>query len=168
MFHRRNVTGIGIDRDLGHVVDCLRKNVPVIQANVDRGLAFFRDNAFDYAVLNRTMQEMKRPRLVLREILRVAPKAIVAFPNFGHLGNRVSLLLRGAMPVTRALPYHWHDTPNIHLFSLNDFRELCEAERIIIEKLLCFSNAVPSKLLLGLGLKNAGAEFVVARIARQH
>jgi homoserine O-acetyltransferase/O-succinyltransferase len=103
---------------------------------------------------------------VLREILRVAPTAIVAFPNFGHLSNRVSLFLHGAMPVTRALPHHWYDTPNIHLFSLDDFRRLCDREGITIEKLLCFSQSPYSRLLLAAGFKNAGAELVVARIAR--
>jgi homoserine O-acetyltransferase len=166
LFWARDVTGIGIDRDLDHVVECLRRNVPVVQANVDHGLAYFDDDAFDYAVLNRTLQEMKRPREVLREILRVAPKAIVAFPNFGHAGNRVSLFLRGAMPVTRALPYHWYDTPNIHLFSLNDFRELCAEEGYAVETMLTVSKAPWSKLLMGLGLKNLGAEWVVAKIAR--
>jgi homoserine O-acetyltransferase len=166
MFFARDVTGIGIDRDLNHVVECLRKNVPVVQANVDHGLAYFDTDSFDYAVLNRTLQEMKHPREVLREILRVAPRAIVAFPNFGHVGNRVSLALRGSMPVTRALPHHWYDTPNIHLFSLADFRDLCAEEGYAIEKLLCVAKSARSKLLLGLGFKNLGAEWVVARIGR--
>jgi len=166
LFWSRDVTGIGLDRELEHVVACLRKNVPVVQANVDRGLAFFVAESFDCAVLNRTLQEMKRPREVLREILRVAPRAIVAFPNFGHAGNRVSLAVRGAMPVTRALPHHWYDTPNIHLFSLNDFRDLCAAEGWTIENLLCVAKSTPSRLLLALGLKNLGAEWVVARIGR--
>lgn len=166
LYRARGITGIGIDRDLRHVVDCLRRNVPVVQANVDRGLWFFDDDAFDYAILNRTLQEMKHPREVLADILRVAPKAIVAFPNFGHVGNRLSLLLRGGMPLTRALPYHWYDTPNIHLFSLNDFRGLCAEEGYVIEKLLCVSKSSRSKLLLALGLQNLGAEWVVARIGR--
>jgi homoserine O-acetyltransferase len=166
LFWARDITGIGIDRDLDHVVACLQKNVPVVQANVDLGLAFFDDDSFDYAVLNRTLQEMKRPREVLREILRVAPRAIVAFPNFGHIGNRLSLLRHGAMPVTRALPHHWYDTPNIHLFSLNDFRELCAAEGWAIEELLTVAKSPRSKVLLGLGLKNLGAEWVVAKIGR--
>jgi homoserine O-acetyltransferase len=166
LFHSRNVTGIGIDRDLNHVVECLRKNVPVVQADVDRGLKFFEDKAFDYAVLNRTLQEMKKPRLVLKEILRVAPKAIVAFPNFGHVANRLSLLRHGTMPVSRALPHHWYDTPNIHLFSLDDFRSLCKEEGYTVEKLLTVSKSPWSKVLLGLGLKNLGAEWVVARIGR--
>jgi len=166
LFQTRNVTGIGIDRDLRHVVECLRKNVPVVQADVDRGLKFFDDDSFDYAVLNRTLQEMKKPRQVLKEILRVAPHAIVAFPNFGHIANRFSLLRHGAMPVSRALPHHWYDTPNIHLFSLNDFRQLCKDEGYKVEKLLTVSKSTGSKLLLGLGLKNLGAEWVVARIGR--
>lgn len=166
LFWARDITGIGIDRDLEHVVECLRKNVPVVQANVDHGLEFFEDDAFDYAVLNRTLQEMKRPREVLRDILRVAPRAIVAFPNFGHITNRLSLLTRGAMPVSRALPHHWYDTPNIHLFSLKDFQVLCADEGWVIEKLLPVGKSARSKLLLSLGLHNLGAEWVVARISR--
>jgi homoserine O-acetyltransferase len=166
LFQTRNVTGIGIDRDLRHVVECLRKNVPVVQADVDRGLAFFDDDAFDYAVLNRTLQEMKKPRLVLKEILRVAPKAIVAFPNFGYVKNRLALLRKGTMPVSRALPHYWYDTPNIHLFSLDDFRELCAEEGYKVEKLLTVSKSTWTKALLALGLRNLGAEWVVARIGR--
>jgi homoserine O-acetyltransferase len=167
LFWARDVTGVGIDRELHHVVQCLRKNVPVVQADVDRGLAFFDNDAFDYAVLNRTLQEMKRPRKVLKEILRVAPKAIVAFPNFGHIGNRLALLRAGTMPVSRALPHHWYDTPNIHLFSLDDFRTLCAEEGYVVETLLTVAKSPWSKLLLGLGLKNLGAEWVVAKIGRR-
>jgi len=167
MFRERKVTGVGIDFDLGHVVECLRKNVPVVQGDVDHGLSLFGDKVFDYAVLNRTLQEVKRPRLVLREVLRVAHKAVVAFPNFGHIGNRLSLVLTGAMPITKALPHSWHDTPNIHLFSLNDFQELCAREHILIEKLICFPGSPVSRFLLAAGFKNAGAEFVVARITRK-
>jgi len=167
LFWTRDITGIGIDRDLDHVVACLEKNVPVVQANVDLGLAFFDDNAFDYAVLNRTLQEMKRPREVLREILRVAPRAIVAFPNFGHVDNRLALLRHGTMPVTRALPHHWYDTPNIHLFSLNDFRRLCVDEGWVVEQLLPVARSSRSRLLLNLGFRNLGAEWVIARIGRR-
>jgi len=166
LYRKQGVTGIGIDFDLSHVVECLRRNVPVVQADVDRGLSMFRDGAFDFAVLNRTLQEMKRPRLVMREILRVARKGIVAFPNFGHAGNRASLLLQGRMPVTRALPHHWDDTPNIHLFSLQDFRDLCADEGIAIEKELCFAQSWRSQTLMSLGLTNVGSEYVIALIGR--
>ncbi len=166
MFWHRGVTGIGLDIDLSHVVECLRKNVPIIQDDADRGLKTFKDGSFDYAILNRILQEVKRPRVVLREILRVANKGIVAFPNFAFLGNRLSLLKSGRMPMSANLPHLWHDTPNIHLFSLDDFRILCQEEGVVIEKLLCFSEAWFPRKLMDWGFKNLGAEFVFAVISK--
>lgn len=166
LYKSHAVTGIGIDFDLNHVVDCLRKNVPVLQMDVDMGLSLVGDLAFDYAVLNRTLQEVKKPQLVLREMLRAARKGIVAFPNFAYMGNRMSLLTTGMMPVSDALPYNWHDTPNIHLFSLEDFRSLCAREGIRIEAIRYLGGSVISKVFLGLGRPNLGAEFVVARISK--
>ncbi|HKP96713.1 MAG TPA: homoserine O-acetyltransferase [Fibrobacteria bacterium] len=166
MYKSHGVTGIGIDIDLEHVVECLRKNVPVLQSDADRGLSLVGDGAFDYAVLNRTLQEVKKPQLVLNEMLRVARKGIVAFPNFAYAGNRLSLMATGVMPVSEALPYNWHDTPNIHLFSLDDFRLLCRREGIRIEKFLYLGDTLLSKLFLGLGRPNLGSEFVIARISK--
>lgn len=167
LYRSHSVTGIGIDIDLAHVVECLRKNVPVLQSDVDMGLSLIGDGAFDYAVLNRTLQEVKKPQLVLNEMLRVARKGIVAFPNFAYAGNRLSLLTTGVMPVSEALPYNWHDTPNIHLFSLDDFRILCRREGILIEQVAFLGGTLLSKALLALGRPNLGAEFVIARIARE-
>lgn len=166
MYKSHGVTGIGIDFDLKHVVACLRKNVPVLQTDVDMGLSLVGDGTFDYAVLNRTLQEVKKPQLVLREMLRAARKGIVAFPNFAYVGNRLSLLTSGVMPVSEALPYNWHDTPNIHLFSLDDFRHLCAREGIRIEEIRYLGGSALSRLMLGLGRPNLGAEFVVARISK--
>ncbi|HLP30956.1 MAG TPA: methionine biosynthesis protein MetW, partial [Geothrix sp.] len=166
LYRSHGVTGIGIDFDLGHVVECLRKNVPVLQSDADKGLSLVGGRLFDYAVLNRTLQEVKRPQLVLREMLRVARKGIVAFPNFAHIGNRLALLGTGVMPVSEALPHTWHDTPNIHLFSLDDFRILCRQEGIRIEKIRYAGAALLSRIFLGLGRPNLGAEFVIARIAK--
>jgi homoserine O-acetyltransferase len=166
LYRTHGVTGIGIDIDLDHVVECLRKNVPVLQSDADKGLSLIGGRLFDYAVLNRTLQEVKRPQLVLNEMLRVARKGIVAFPNFAHIGNRLFLLRRGVMPVSEALPHHWHDTPNIHLFSLDDFRILCRREGIRIEEIRYTGTALLSSLLLAAGRPNLGAEFVIARISR--
>ncbi|MDQ2999927.1 MAG: homoserine O-acetyltransferase [Fibrobacterota bacterium] len=167
MYKSHGVTGIGIDISLNHVVECLRKNVPVLQSDADGGLSLISDGAFDYAVLNRTLQEVKKPQLVLNEMLRVARKGIVAFPNFAFAGNRLALLTTGVMPVSEALPYNWHDTPNIHLFSLDDFRLLCGRQGIRIEKILYLGDSLLSKVILGLGRPNLGSEFVIARISKE-
>lgn len=166
LYRSHGVTGIGIDFDLDHAVECLRKSVPVLQSDADKGISLIGARLFDYAVLNRTLQEVKRPQLVLREMLRVARKGIVAFPNFAYIGNRLALLRTGVMPVSEALPHNWHDTPNIHLFSLDDFRLLCRDEGIAIEEIRYSAETWLSRLLLGAGRPNLGAEFVIARISR--
>ena len=86
--------------------------------------------------------------------------------NFAHIGNRLALLGTGVMPVSEALPHTWHDTPNIHLFSLDDFRILCRQEGIRIEEIRYAGEALLSRLFLAVGRPNLGAEFVIARITR--
>ena len=51
--------------------------------------------------------------------------AIIAFPNFAHWPNRLSVL-KGRMPVTKRLPYQWYDTPNIRVGTHADLRTLAE------------------------------------------
>jgi len=61
--------------------------------------------------------------VMLRETVRVGRLGVVAFPNFGHWPNRLSIL-HGRMPVTKRLPYQWYDTPNIRVGTFNDFAAL--------------------------------------------
>jgi homoserine O-acetyltransferase/O-succinyltransferase len=118
-------------------------------------------------VLSETMQTIKRPRVLLQQILRVADKAVITFPNFAALGVRASLLLHGRMPKEKQIPYEWYDTPNIHLFTFKDFLDLCAMENIVVESVVCKSDGVIGKILLALGLKNAGASSVIAHISKE-
>ena len=52
---------------------------------------------------------------------RVGQRGIVTFPNFGFWRVRMDLAVRGRMPVTGWLPHRWYQTPNIHLFTIQDF-----------------------------------------------
>ncbi len=168
LWKTKRVTGVGIDIDLDSVVACLAKNVPVFQTNVDEGLADVGTGLFDYAILNRTLQEVRHPVMLLRELLRVAKKGIVTFPNFAHLRNRVSLAIQGVMPISESLPYSWHNTPNIHLFSYADFEALCKSEGIHIECALSIGRSVLSRLLVKTGFLNLGAEYAIVRISYQN
>jgi methionine biosynthesis protein MetW len=69
---------------------------------------------------------------MLRETARVGRIGIVAFPNFAHWPNRLSVL-RGRMPVTRRLPYQWYDTPNIRVGTLADFDALARKNGLLIQ-----------------------------------
>jgi methionine biosynthesis protein MetW len=122
---RKDVSGYGIEIDDEHIPECIRSGINVIQMNLDRGLSEFDDDSFDYVVLSLTLQAMRYPERLLKEMLRVGRQGIVTFPNFGHWSARLQLTLCGRMPVTRSLPSTWYDTPNIHLCTLKDFERLC-------------------------------------------
>ncbi len=119
------VEGCGIDTDLQQVQRCIARGVPVYHGDILEGMAMFEDGRFDCVVLSQTLQQTLKPYLVVREMLRVGRRAIISFPNFGHWKVRLQLLLCGRMPVTRVLPYKWHDTPNIHLLTVRDFLHVC-------------------------------------------
>ena len=122
----RDVDGYGLEIDPENIVACIKRGVSVIQSDLDAGLSdYFDDNSFDYVVMTQTLQAMHFPSRLLSEMLRVGRQGIVTFPNFGHWQTRLQLALGGKMPVSRALPNEWYNTPNIHLCTIKDFEDLC-------------------------------------------
>ena len=122
----------GIERNHRRVVEAIGKGVPVIQSDLDEGLDEIPDQAFDVAVLSQTLQQVLKPKELLTQMLRVARQALVVVPNFGHWRVRLQLLLQGRAPVTNRLPYDWYNTPNLHLLSMLDFRDLIDRMSIRI------------------------------------
>jgi methionine biosynthesis protein MetW len=110
----RGCTGYGVEIDDANVLACVQRGVNVIQLNLDEGLAIFEDATFDVVLQLDTLQHLRNAEVMLRETVRVGRVGVVAFPNFAHWPNRLSVL-RGRMPVTRRLPYQWYDTPNIRV-----------------------------------------------------
>lgn len=119
----RKCTGYGIEIDDANVLACIERGVNVIQLNLDAGLSTFGDQSFDVVLQIDTLQNLRNAETVLRETVRVGRTGIVAFPNFAHWPNRLSVL-RGRMPVTRRLPYEWYDTPNIRVGTHADLLQL--------------------------------------------
>jgi methionine biosynthesis protein MetW len=120
---KADVLGLEIDTD--SIARCIANGVPVVQAEFDDKLEFADDGSFDLVVLSHTLQEMRNPELILRHILRAGKRAAVSVINFGHWNCRLQLLFKGKMPRNTRLPYQWYNTPNIHLGTLHDFRDLC-------------------------------------------
>lgn len=116
----------GIELNLQEMLIAMGRGVPIIQADLDEGLEGVPDRSFDFAVLSQTLQQVRHPRLILKEMLRVATQALVVVPNFGHWRVRLQLLRYGRAPVTSSLPYEWYDTPNLHFMSMMDFRDLVD------------------------------------------
>ena len=164
----RHVKGDGIEIDVEKFEEALADGHDIFYDDVDdEGIECIPDGHYDTAIVSDTLQEVKNPRGLLREALRIADEAIVTFPNFAAYRIRLTLLLTGRLPVSKALPFEWYDTPNIHCITLKDFRALCEKEGIEIREVRAESRHFFGRLLMALGFKNLGASRIVARIARR-
>ncbi len=129
----KGVDARGIEIDMQAATEAVSQGLAVIHGDADNDLAFYPDQAFDYAVLSRTLQAVEKPREVLRQMLRIGRHAIVSFPNFGHWEMRLKLLLSGRMPDTETWSRPWYETPNIHPCTILDFLALAELEGYVIE-----------------------------------
>ena len=125
LVRQRRCTGYGIEIDDANVLACVQRGVNVLQLNLHEGLRAFQDQSFDVVLQIDTLQHLRNAEVMLRETARVGRIGIVAFPNFAHWPNRLSIA-RGRMPVTRRLPYQWYDTPNIRVGTFRDFEALAK------------------------------------------
>lgn len=136
----RQVLAYGVENDPEKLLACLRNGVNVIQIDLDRGLDGFEDSSFDHVIMSLSLQAMHNTQGILHEMLRVAPQAVVSFPNFGYWKHRQSIL-QGRMPVSESLPHQWYDTPNLRFFTIADFEDLCTRTGILVHERLAFDEA---------------------------
>ena len=123
---QKNVDSRGIELSQEGVNACVALGLSVIQGDADTDLAGYPSGAFDYVVLGQTLQATRSPKDVLETLVRIGRQAIVSFENYGHWRTRLSLLIRGRVPISSGKHYGWHDNPDIHLCTLLDFLDLCE------------------------------------------
>ena len=140
----KGVDARGLEIDPANVTAAIARGQSVVQGDANRDLADYPDDAFDYAILSQTLQTTERPDRVVDELLRIAPRAFVSFPNFAHWRIRLALLWGGRMPVTRLLPVAWYETPNIHHVTVSDFRDLVRAKGIKVERVWHLSGDKPA------------------------
>src|SRR5579872_5662237 len=130
----KSVDARGVEISATKVRRAIARGVSAYQGDIDEVLTDYSDHAFDYVILSQTLQETRWPLKVLRDMLRVARYAIVAFPNFGHWPVRISLLFTGRAPKTGLFPYEWYDSPNIHFLTVDDFDQMVRQEGFTIER----------------------------------
>lgn len=128
----RGCSGYGVEIDDANVLACVARGVNVIQLNLEEGLAIFEDASFDVVLQIDTLQHLRNAETMLRETARVGRVGIVAFPNFAHWPNRLSIL-QGRMPVTKRLPYQWYDTPNIRVGTHADLAALAQRSGLKVQ-----------------------------------
>mgnify|MGYP001287334567 FL=1 len=137
LIEQRNIRGYGIDTSVEKIIKSLNNNINVINSDINHKLDYFSDNSFNYVILAQSLQVVENPVELIKEMLRVGDEAIISFPNMGYWKSRLYLFLKGRMPVTNELPHSWHSTPNIHLCTIKDFKEMCQVNKFtIIEEVI--------------------------------
>jgi len=134
LIEKKEVRGSGVEISQSAVEACVARGLSVYHGDLDEGLADYDDASFDVVILSFSLQQLRRPRLVVREMARVGRLVVVSFPNFAHWRTRGQIFFGGHMPTSSELPYEWYDTPNIHLCTVRDFRQLCAHEGLLIER----------------------------------
>ena len=152
---RKQVHARGVEIEGSKVRAAIARGVSAYQGDIDQGLADYTDDAFDFVILSQTLQEMRYPLRVLREMLRVGRHAIVAFPNFGHWTVRLSHLLSGRAPRTELFPFDWYESPNLHFLTIDDFISLCRAQHWTVEREIFLQGDHQVKILPNLRAKVA-------------
>jgi methionine biosynthesis protein MetW len=137
----KDVDGRGVELTGARVQKAIARGVSVYQGNLETAVEDYPDGAFDYVMLSQTLQEVRDPLRVMRGMLRVGRRAIVAFPNFGHYTVRLSTLRSGRAPKTDLFPYDWWDSPNIHFFTVLDFEALAQRQHWHVEKRIFLNGA---------------------------
>ena len=132
------VQGIELNEDA--IYKCVERGLSVFHSDIDSGLTEYPADAFDYVILNQSMQQVKKIEFVIQEALRVGKNVIVGFPNFAYVTARFMLFFQGISPMTASLPYRWFDTPNLRFLSISDFKDYCSRKGFKILKAYYLGN----------------------------
>jgi methionine biosynthesis protein MetW len=141
LIQTKAVDGRGIELSQQNVNACVARGLSVMQGDADTDLNDYPSAAFDVTILSQTIQATFAPRDVLNQLLRIGQRTVISLPNFGHWKVRLSLLLQGRMPRTKALEFDWYDTPNIHLCTIADFVGLARRADAAIERALALDES---------------------------
>ena len=163
----KNIDTRGLEISKKNVQNCTSKGLSVIEGNAEKDLYQFPNLSFDYVILSQTLQAFYNPEKVIDDLLRVANKAIVTIPNFGHWKVRIHLLLKGTMPITENLPNEWYSTPNLHMCTIMDFFNFCSKKKIELYKSIALNGEKTSTINSGnINIRNLSSELGIFLIKK--
>jgi methionine biosynthesis protein MetW len=158
-----NCAVLGVELDYQNFKASIGRGLPTLNLDLDENLPDLPDNSFEWAILSQTLQEVRHPKDLFCEMMRIAQRAIIVVPNFAHWKIRLQILKSGRTPVTSSFPYEWYNTPNLHFMSLYDFRDLVEelGLHILKEKPIIGGHAVERAWLAN--IRAESGFFVIER-----
>jgi len=162
LMHNKNVDGLGVEVQQENICECTDRGVRVVDLDLEEELSSFANKSFDYVVLSQTLQTLRRPDAVLRQMLRIGRRCIVSFPNFMYWKPILQMLLSGRTPVTENLPFRWCDSPNLHHLTVRDFEAYCREGGVRVLESIALKEGQRSRLRLLPSVRAEEAIFVIA------
>ncbi|HHY95448.1 MAG TPA: methyltransferase domain-containing protein [Firmicutes bacterium] len=142
----KQVKGYGIDRDITCITRAVARGVPILHADLEESLAWFPDAFFDFVVLEQTLHVLRRPFLVLGEMLRIGRAAIVSFPNFAHWQVTSTLTRTGRLPSSFSRSRRGREM-NIYPLTAHDFLDWARERGATVVQAFCLTGGSVLPLL---------------------
>ena len=131
LIQRKQIVARGVEIDEINVRACIARGLSVRHGNIEEGLADYRDNAFDYVTLSKTLAYLDHPEPVVREMLRVGKYAVISFENSGYWQYRWRAV-RG-----QGAGYDLcSGEPRMRAITLHQFGEFCKCTDSHIERVI--------------------------------
>jgi len=155
---------VGVELDEEKILGALRRNLDVVQADLNAGLHAFADQQFDCVVLSQTLPAVKDVEGVIAEMLRVGATGIVSFPNLAFHKLRRILAEEGRAPRAYGwLRDKWYDTADIRFLSIADFEEFCREKKFPIQRRIALDTEAGKEILVDANRNADLAIFVLGR-----
>jgi len=154
---------LGVEIDQAAVRDCVGRGIDCVHADLNEGLALLGGRRFDGAILSRTLQAVTNVNRVVDDMLAVARRCVVTFPNFAYAPLRRMLAEAGRAPAAGVLRHKWHNTPNLRFFSIADFEDFCREKGAAVHRRLAINTETGREVRQDANLNADLAIFVISR-----
>jgi len=156
LVERKQVEARGVELSEANVRAAIARGLSVRHGNIEKGLADYRDNAFDYVILSQTLAFLDQPAPVVREMLRVGKHAVISFDNAGYWRVRLRALSGKCIGATLL-----SGQPRERAITLKQFRAFAASVEAHIEKIVYVSGRRVVRILHSFRARTA--VFVLTR-----
>lgn len=134
LIKEKNIIAKGIEIDPKKVSKSIARGISTHEGDMFEILPHYRDHSYNYVILSQTLHEIYDPKFILEEALRIGRFVIVSFPNFGYIGIRLKILLKGTISNDKLFKYIWESTKNFHPLNIAEFERFCNDNKISINR----------------------------------
>ena len=99
-----NCSVLGVELDYQNFKASIGRGLPTLNIDLDENLSDLPGDSFEWAILSQTLQEVRHPKELFCEMMRIAQRAIIVVPNFAHWKIRFQIPEVGANPGDEFFP----------------------------------------------------------------